>query len=33
MPEAVVLDEATYTNTFGKFSSSALERGYGVTFG
>lgn len=33
MPEAVVLDEATYTNTFGKFSLQPLERGYGVTLG
>jgi DNA-directed RNA polymerase subunit alpha len=33
MPEAVVLDEATYTNTFGKFSVQPLERGYGVTLG
>ncbi len=33
MPEAVVLDESTYTNTFGKFSLQPLERGYGVTLG
>lgn len=33
MPEAVVLDEASYTNTFGKFSLQPLERGYGVTLG
>lgn len=33
MPEAVVLDEATYTNTFGRFSVQPLERGYGVTLG
>jgi len=33
MPEAVVLDEATYTNTYGKFSLQPLERGYGVTLG
>jgi DNA-directed RNA polymerase subunit alpha len=33
MPEAVVLDEASYTNTLGKFSLQPLERGYGVTLG
>ncbi len=33
MPEAVVLDETTYTNTFGKFTLQPLERGYGVTLG
>ncbi len=33
MPEAVVLDESNYTNTFGKFSLQPLERGYGVTLG
>jgi len=33
MPEAVVLDEANYTNTFGRFSLQPLERGYGVTLG
>jgi DNA-directed RNA polymerase subunit alpha len=33
MPEAVVLDESTYTNTFGRFSLQPLERGYGVTLG
>lgn len=33
MPEAVVLDEVTYTNTFGRFSVQPLERGYGVTLG
>ena len=33
MPEAVVLDEATYTNTLGRFSLQPLERGYGVTLG
>ena len=31
MPDTVVLDEASYTNTFGKFSLEPLERGYGVT--
>jgi DNA-directed RNA polymerase subunit alpha len=33
MPEIVVLDEANYTNTFGKFTLQPLERGYGVTLG
>lgn len=33
MPEAVALDEVSYTNTFGKFSLQPLERGYGVTLG
>ena len=33
MPDAVVLDETSYTNTYGKFSLQPLERGYGVTLG
>ncbi len=33
MPETVVLDEANYTNTFGRFWLQPLERGYGVTLG
>ncbi|GAB4292945.1 MAG: DNA-directed RNA polymerase subunit alpha [Ignavibacteriaceae bacterium] len=33
MPEAVILDEATYSNTFGRFLLQPLERGYGVTLG
>ncbi|MFO7447611.1 MAG: DNA-directed RNA polymerase subunit alpha [Ignavibacteriaceae bacterium] len=33
MPEAVVLDESSYTNTFGRFFLQPLERGYGVTLG
>jgi DNA-directed RNA polymerase subunit alpha len=33
MPETVVLDEASYTNTLGRFSLQPLERGYGVTLG
>jgi len=33
MPEAIVLDESTYTNVFGKFQLQPLERGYGVTLG
>lgn len=33
MPEAVDLDEATYSATFGRFIIQPLERGYGVTVG
>jgi DNA-directed RNA polymerase subunit alpha len=33
MPETVVLDEVSYTNTLGRFSLQPLERGYGVTLG
>jgi DNA-directed RNA polymerase subunit alpha len=33
MPESVVLDEANYTNSFGRFTLQPLERGYGVTLG
>ena len=33
MPESVVLDEANYSNTFGKFTLQPLERGFGVTLG
>jgi DNA-directed RNA polymerase subunit alpha len=33
MPEAVVLDESSYSNTFGRFFLQPLERGYGVTLG
>ncbi len=33
MPEAVVLDETSYSNTFGRFFLQPLERGYGVTLG
>ncbi|RPI72853.1 MAG: DNA-directed RNA polymerase subunit alpha [Ignavibacteriales bacterium] len=33
MPETVVLDEANYTNSFGRFWLQPLERGYGVTLG
>ncbi|MCS7228886.1 MAG: DNA-directed RNA polymerase subunit alpha [Candidatus Kryptonium sp.] len=32
-PESVVMDEATYSNTFGRFIIQPLERGYGVTIG
>ncbi len=33
MPEGIELDEATYTNTYGKFVVQPLERGFGVTIG
>ena len=33
MPEAVVLDETSYSNTFGRFFLQPLERGYAVTLG
>ncbi len=33
MPESIELDEATYTNTYGKFTVQPLERGFGVTIG
>lgn len=33
MPESVVLDEANYSNSFGRFTVEPLERGYGVTLG
>ena len=33
MPEGVVLDETTSTNSYGKFSIQPLERGFGVTLG
>jgi len=33
MPEMVLLDDATFTNEYGKFSLQPLERGYGVTLG
>ena len=33
MPEAVELDEATYSATYGCFIIQPLERGYGVTVG
>jgi DNA-directed RNA polymerase subunit alpha len=32
-PENVVMDEASYSNTFGRFILQPLERGYGVTIG
>lgn len=33
MPEKVELDEASYTDRYGKFIVQPLERGYGVTLG
>jgi len=33
MPDGVVLEEATATDTFGKFVVQPLERGFGVTLG
>jgi len=33
MPEAVVLDETSYSNNYGKFTVQPLERGYAVTLG
>lgn len=33
MPEAIELDESSYTSSFGRFIVQPLERGYGVTLG
>jgi hypothetical protein len=33
MPESIVKEESTYTDTFGRFIVQPLERGYGVTLG
>ena len=33
LPDGVVLDETTASDTYGKFSLKPLERGYGVTLG
>ena len=33
MPEKIELDEAKYSNTFGRFIIQPLERGFGVTLG
>ncbi|OQY29076.1 MAG: DNA-directed RNA polymerase subunit alpha [Candidatus Cloacimonetes bacterium 4572_55] len=33
MPDGVVLEETTATNTYGKFTIRPLERGYGLTVG
>jgi DNA-directed RNA polymerase subunit alpha len=33
MPDGIVLDEASYSTTFGRFVIQPLEKGYGVTIG
>ncbi len=33
MPEAIELEEHSYSSTYGKFIAQPLERGYGVTLG
>ncbi|MDD2679476.1 MAG: DNA-directed RNA polymerase subunit alpha [Candidatus Omnitrophica bacterium] len=33
LPKRLECDEATYSNTYGKFSAAPFERGYGVTLG
>jgi len=33
MPETIVKEESSYTDTFGRFIVQPLERGYGVTMG
>lgn len=33
MPESIIKEESTYTDTFGRFVMQPLERGYGVTLG
>ncbi len=33
LPKRLECDEATYTNTYGKFTAAPFERGYGVTLG
>lgn len=33
MPDGVILDDTTSTNTYGKFTIQPLERGFGVTLG
>ncbi|MCI0472329.1 MAG: DNA-directed RNA polymerase subunit alpha, partial [Ignavibacteria bacterium] len=33
LPENVVKDESSYSDTFGRFIVQPLERGYGVTLG
>ena len=33
LPKRLECDEATYTNTYGKFAAAPFERGYGVTLG
>ena len=33
MPERIEVDEASYSNTFGRFTIQPLEKGFGVTIG
>lgn len=33
MPERIEVDEASYSNTFGRFTVQPLEKGFGVTIG
>lgn len=33
MPERIQLDDASYSNTFGRFTMQPLEKGFGVTMG
>ena len=33
LPKRLECEDATYTNTYGKFSAAPFERGYGVTLG
>jgi len=33
MPERIEVDEASYSNTYGKFTVQPLEKGFGVTMG
>lgn len=33
MPESIEIDDASYTNTFGRFIVQPLEQGFGVTIG
>jgi len=33
LPKRLECDEASYTNTYGKFTAAPFERGYGVTLG
>ncbi len=33
MPKSIICDEATLTNTYGKFIAEPFERGYGITIG
>jgi len=33
LPKRLECDEASYTNTYGKFSAAPFEKGYGVTLG